>query len=95
MFTVHVFFHIKNSEIAAFKKATEDNVLNSRKETGILGFDFLQQQEDKSRFLLMETYESLEDQMKHRETAHFKKWRETINDMLAEPYTFIKYDKCL
>lgn len=95
MFTVHVFIHIKDSEIEAFKTATEDNVLNSRKESGVLEFGFLQQQVDKSRFLLMEAYQSLEDQTKHRDTAHFKKWRATINDMLAEPYTFIKYDKCL
>jgi quinol monooxygenase YgiN len=94
MFTVHVFFEIKNNAIEAFKKLTEDNVVKSRKEEGIIAFDFYQQQDDKTRFLLVESYQNAEAQLIHRETEHFKKWRTGVSEMLVKPYSFTKYDRC-
>jgi autoinducer 2-degrading protein len=95
MFTVHVFIEINDKDIEAFKKLTEDNVVNSRKEDGIISFDFYQQQDDKTKFLLAESYQNSEAQLIHRETEHFIRWRAGISDMLVKPYSFIKYDKCL
>ncbi|MCX7773897.1 MAG: antibiotic biosynthesis monooxygenase [Clostridia bacterium] len=90
---VHVHFHIKDLSIEAFKKASMDNAQNSRLEPGVLGFEVLQQQDDPSRFLFVERYKSPEDQLLHRETEHFKRWRSCISEMLSEPYTFTKYEE--
>jgi autoinducer 2-degrading protein len=91
MYIVHVSIKVKEEHISVFREATIENAQNSVNEAGIARFDVLQQQDDPSRFLLVEVYYTPEDQLKHRETEHFKKWRATITDMIAEPYTFIKY----
>jgi (4S)-4-hydroxy-5-phosphonooxypentane-2,3-dione isomerase len=92
MLIVHVFFHVKSEQIEAFKEASMENARNSRNELGVISFDVLQQQDDLSKFLFVEIYNDSNDQIKHRETSHFKKWRGAIDEMLAEPYTFKKYN---
>lgn len=92
VFIVHVSIKVKEEHIAAFKEATIENAEKSLNETGVARFDVLQQQDDPTKFLLVEVYYTSEDQLKHRETEHFKKWRATITNLIAEPYQFIKYD---
>lgn len=41
-------------------------------------FEVLQQQDNPSEFLLEEIYLSSEDQLRHRETEHYRQWKETI-----------------
>lgn len=90
MFIVHVLVHVKEDKIEAFKKATIENAQNSVKEPGIARFDVVQQQEDPTRFVLVEVYRTTDDPAKHKETAHYKKWRDTVADMMAEPRQGIK-----
>lgn len=92
MHIVHVFISVKANFIEAFKEATAENAGNSLLEKGVAGFDVLQQQDDPTRFLLAEAYFSEEDQLKHRETGHFKKWKSITAEMIAEPYTFLKFN---
>ncbi len=92
MYIVHVSIKVKNECIEEFRQATIENAKNSLSEDGIARFDVLQEQEDPSRFLLEEVYYTTEDQLKHRETEHYKKWRAAIDDLLAQPYTFVKYN---
>ena len=91
MLIVHVFVHVKPDKIEAFKVATEENAHNSIIEPGIARFDVIQQQDDPTRFILVEIYRTAEDPGRHKETAHYKKWRDTVADMMAEPRTSIKY----
>jgi autoinducer 2-degrading protein len=91
MFIVHVFIHVKPECVADFKAATLDNVRNSLKEPGIARFDFVEQQDDPSRFVLVEVYRTPEDAAKHKETPHYAKWRDAVADLLAEPRSSIKY----
>jgi (4S)-4-hydroxy-5-phosphonooxypentane-2,3-dione isomerase len=90
MFIVHVLVHVKEDKIEAFKKATIENARNSVKEPGIARFDVVQQQEDPTRFVLVEVYRTAEDPAKHKETVHYKKWRDTVADMMGEPRQGIK-----
>jgi quinol monooxygenase YgiN len=92
MFIIHVYVHVKKDQIEAFKAATIENAGNSIKEPGIVRFDVVQQQEDPTRFELVEVYRKLEDNGKHRETAHYKKWRDTVESMMAEPRSSIKFN---
>ncbi|HEX2925173.1 MAG TPA: antibiotic biosynthesis monooxygenase [Ruminiclostridium sp.] len=91
MYIVHVSIKVKKEFIEDFRKASIENARNSIKEPGVARFDVLWQQEDPTMFLLAEAYFTPEDQLRHRDTEHFKKWKLDISDMLEEPYTFIKY----
>ncbi len=91
MLVVHVFVHVKPDKIEAFKAATIENAKNSVKEPGIARFDFVQQNDDSSRFVLVEVYRTNDDPARHKETAHYQKWRDTVADMMAEPRTSVKY----
>lgn len=92
MHIVHVAIRVKAEYIEEFKKATMENSRCSLQEAGVARFDVLQQQEDPASFLLAEAYYTAEDQLRHRETEHFKKWKTVTGVMLAEQYTFIKYN---
>jgi quinol monooxygenase YgiN len=90
MFIVHVFAHVKEDSIEDFKQATLENARNSVKEPGIARFDVVQQQDYPTRFILVEAYRTPEDPARHKETGHYRKWRDTVTDMMAEPRTSIK-----
>lgn len=92
MFIAHVFVHVKEDQIEAFKAASIANARNSIKEPGVARFDVIQQQDDPTRFVLVEVYRTADDPAKHKETAHYAAWRDAVADMMAEPRTSIKYD---
>jgi autoinducer 2-degrading protein len=91
MLIVHVHIRVKPESVEAFAEATRENARNSVQEPGITRFEALQQADDPARFLLMETYRDASDQARHRETAHYAKWRDTVAEMMAEPRTPVKY----
>ncbi len=91
MFIVHVFVHVKPNQVEAFKIATIENASNSVQEPGIARFDVVQQQDDPTRFVLVEVYRTPDDPAHHKETEHYKTWRDTVADMMAEPRSSIKY----
>ena len=92
MFTAVVYIHVKSEFLDAFIAASRENASNSVQEPGIVRFDLLQQQDDPTRFILYEIYRTTEDQLAHRETPHYLRWRDTVADMMAEPRTATKYD---
>ncbi len=92
MLVVHVFIHIKQEYLEAFKKACIENASRSIKEPGIARFDFIQQIDDPERFVLVEVYRSDDAPARHKETEHYKKWRDTVEDMMAEPRYSITYE---
>lgn len=91
MLIVHVFVHVKSDQVEAFRKTTLENARNSIQEPGIARFDIIQQQDDPTRFVLVEVYRTPDDPAKHKETAHYQKWRDVVAEMMAEPRTSIKY----
>lgn len=91
MFIVHVFVHVKTDQVEAFRTATLENARDSIQEPGIARFDIVQQQDDPTRFIMVEAYRTPDDPGRHKETAHYQKWRDTVADMMAEPRSSIKY----
>jgi quinol monooxygenase YgiN len=91
MIIVHVFLHSKPELIDALKEANTENAKNSVKEPGILRFDVLQQENDPSKFLLVEVYKDENSIAKHKETNHYAQWVKKIEPMLIEPRTKIVY----
>lgn len=92
MYIVHVFAHIKPDQVEAFKAATLENARNSVQEPGIARFDVLQQSDDPTRFTLVEVYRTKGDTDKHRETAHYNRWREAVESMQVEPRSKMVYE---
>jgi autoinducer 2-degrading protein len=92
MLIVHVFVHVKPESVEAFKAATLENARNSVQEPGIARFDVIQQQDDPTRFVLVEVYRTADDPARHKETAHYAIWRDTVADMMAAPRSSVKHD---
>lgn len=86
---VHV--HVKPEFVDAFKQASVENASNSVKEAGVDRFDVIQQNDDPTRFILVEVYKDVDASATHKETAHYAKWRDTVAEMMAEPRQGIKY----
>jgi autoinducer 2-degrading protein len=86
-----VYIHVKPEAIGEFIKASEANHSESVKEPGNIRFDFIQQSDDPYRFMFYEAYESEEAAAAHKNTAHYLKWRETVQEMMAEPRKGVKY----
>ena len=91
MFIVLVYVHVNPESVGAFKDASLENARNSVQEPGIARFDVIQQQDDPTHFVLVEVYRTPDDPARHKETAHYQKWRDTVADMMAEPRSSIKY----
>jgi (4S)-4-hydroxy-5-phosphonooxypentane-2,3-dione isomerase len=91
MLVVHVYVHVKPECVEAFKAAALANARESVKEPGIARFDVVQQQDDPTRFVLVEAYRSVEATVSHKETRHYQTWRDTVAAMMAEPRSSVKY----
>ncbi len=72
MLIVHVHSHIKPECVEAFKQTTSVNAHESLKEPGIARFDILQQQDDPTRFVLVEAYRTAEAPAAHKQTKHYQ-----------------------
>ena len=92
MFIVHVFVRVKPEQVEAFKKATLENARNGVREPGVARFDVIQRQDDPTCFVLVEVYRTPADPARHKETAHYEKWRDAVADMMAETRSSVKYD---
>jgi autoinducer 2-degrading protein len=87
---VHVW--VKPEFINAFIEASTANHLESVKEPGNLRFDLLQEASDPGKFTLYEAYESEEASKAHKDTPHYKIWRDTVADWMAQPREGIKHN---
>lgn len=91
MHIVHVFVHVKPGHEADFENASLENARASLTEPGVARFDVIRQQDDPSRFVLVEVYRSVDAAAAHKETAHYARWRDAVAEWMAEPRSSIKY----
>lgn len=91
MLIVHVHARVKPDCVEAFRVATLENARQSVHEPGIARFDVVQQSDDVTRFVLVEAYRTPEATAKHKETAHYAKWRDAVAPMMAEPRSSVKF----
>jgi quinol monooxygenase YgiN len=87
MLILIVNIHIKQDRLEAFKAATMENGRNSRQEPGVVRFDFLQQNDDPTRFVLIEVYRDQAATVAHKQTPHYHAWIAAVDDMFVEPRT--------
>jgi autoinducer 2-degrading protein len=88
---VHVHVHVKPDAVEAFRAATLANARSSLREPGIARFDFAQQSDDPTRFVLVEVYRTPDAPAAHKATAHYQAWRDAVADLMAEPRAGTRY----
>lgn len=84
MLIVHVHVHVKPECVEAFKAATIENARHGVQERGVARFDVAQEPDDPTRFVLIEVYRDAEAPARHKETAHYAVWRDTVAEMMVE-----------
>ncbi|MCP4644225.1 MAG: antibiotic biosynthesis monooxygenase [bacterium] len=94
MFIVHVDIHVKPDCLEPFLEVTLANARESVKEPGIARFDVMEDLQDPEHFVLVEVYRTEDDPAKHKQTAHYKTWRETVGGMMAEARSSVKLTNC-
>jgi autoinducer 2-degrading protein len=85
-----VYVWVKNESIEAFKAACRENARASRKEPLVARFDVVEDAADPARFVLIEAFRDNSGPGAHRETAHYKKWRDTVAAMMREDRKALK-----
>src|SRR5215475_892139 len=90
MLVVHVHVQVKREYVESFKQASLANARESIKESGVARFDVVQQQDDPTRFVLVEAYRTPEAPATHKETPHYQTWRDAVSHMMAEPRKSVK-----
>ena len=68
-----------------------ENARNSVREPGVARFDVIRQEDDPTRFVLVEIYRTAEDPARHKATAHYATWRDAVEPLMAEPRRSVKY----
>ena len=91
MLVVHVHVRVKPEHLEAFRQASLLNASASVQEPGIARFDVVQQQDDPTRFVLVEVYRTAEAPVAHKQTRHYQAWRDAVAPMMAEPRSSVKF----
>lgn len=91
MYIVHVHIHVKADCIEDFRSVSLENAQSSLQEPGVARFDVLQQSDDPTRFLLLEVYRTATAALEHKDTAHYRKWREAAEPMMEEARSRMVY----
>jgi quinol monooxygenase YgiN len=78
---------VKADKVEEFRAATLENAALSVKEPGIARFELLQDAAEPTHFILIEGYRDADAPARHRDTAHYAKWKELAEPMMAEPRT--------
>ena len=86
---VHVY--VKPDHIDDFIQASRLNHEKSTQETANMRFDVLQCQDEPTRFMLYEAYESKEGAAAHKSTEHYLTWRQTVEPWMAKPREGVPY----
>jgi len=92
MLIAQIYVRVKPESVEEFRRATLENARSSIQEPGIARFDVAVQQGDATRFVLVEAYRTPDAVAAHRATAHYAKWRDAVEPMMAEPRQRTLYD---
>lgn len=77
--------HVKAERVQDFIAATLENHRGSRAEPGNCRFDVIQGNDDPTRFVLYEVFDSMEAVEIHRKTLHCLAWKEQVEPWMAKP----------
>ena len=84
MYIVCVTVRVKPGHEEDFARAIHMNHLGTIQEEGALRFDVLRAEDDPAHFVLYEVYRDKEAFEAHQTTEHYKIWRDTVGDWMAQ-----------
>ncbi|HLF32979.1 MAG TPA: antibiotic biosynthesis monooxygenase [Cyclobacteriaceae bacterium] len=87
---VHI--RVKKENIDEFIRASLRNHEGSIRETGNLRFDILQDDNDPSKFIFYEVYDSDEAVAAHKSTPHYTEWRDVVAPWMEKPREGIRHN---
>jgi len=91
MLVVLVHARVHADRVEDFARETLANARESVREPGIARFDVLGDPADPTHFVLVEVYRSDDAPAAHKQTAHYQRWRDAVEPMMAEPRRSEKY----
>lgn len=84
-------FSVKPDQIQVFESTTMEHVRESLREPGIVRFEFLKQDEDPIRFVLLIAFKDDDAREHHFALEHTYTWRASVIPMLLEPIQPVLY----
>jgi alcohol dehydrogenase class IV/quinol monooxygenase YgiN len=91
LFAVYVEVNVIPGKEEEFIQYTLHNCQNSHLESGVHRFDFLQNVDNPSQFLLVEIYNNEQAPIKHKQTEHYHLWAKNVASLMAKPRNAKKY----
>ena len=91
MYVVCVTVFVKSEFVGQFIDATFDNARHTRREPANVRFDVLQAEDDPTRFMLYEVYQSKDAFAVHQQTPHYLTWKAKVADCMAQPRQGVKH----
>ena len=92
MYVVCVTVFVKPELLQPFIDATFDNARATRKESANVRFDVIQAEDDPTRFMLYEAYQSKDGFVDHQKTQHYAAWKTKVADWMAQPRQGVKHN---
>ncbi len=83
---------VKPVFISEFEEATQTNHEESIMEPGVVRFDVLKDDRNPGEYMLYELYRSSGAVLLHKETSHYKAWKERLEPMLMKPREGLDYE---
>jgi (4S)-4-hydroxy-5-phosphonooxypentane-2,3-dione isomerase len=91
LLVVHVDIAVVPEQLDAFLAATEQNAVASRDEPGIVRFEVLSDRADPTHVVLVEIYRDEAAAAAHKDTTHYRLWRNTVAPMMARVREATRY----
>jgi quinol monooxygenase YgiN len=91
LIVVHVYARVVADGVEAFRSATLANARASVREPGVVRFDVIQAEGDPTRYVLVEVYRDAAAVAAHKETEHYRTWRDAVAPLMAEPRSSTRY----
>ena len=91
MIVTCVYVQVNEQFINDFISECRKNHNESVKEPGNMRFDVIQQVENPSNFMLYEAYIDEATANAHKQTEHYKVWRQNVEHMMAQPRSGVKH----
>ncbi len=91
MLVVHVHVQVRPERVEHFLAATVVNARASLTEPGVLRFDVLRDDADAAHVVLTEVYRDADAAAAHKATPHYAAWRDTVEEMMAQPRASTKF----
>lgn len=74
MIIVHVELEVLAEHLPSFIQTTQELILQSKRETGLLRYEVVQSIENPTHFFFNEIYRNKKGLMEHQQSGHFQDW---------------------